>query len=366
MEGALKRVMLMERGALARRSVKVWRDFGSETVLAFGTEDAEAEWVDDADYAVYHGGSVGQADPAKLVSAAMDAGCDALDPGSLADNLDLLDLAFRSNLAVVGCDVHKAAHYRDPDWVLERAGEISVPGAPIGPWPESDTLRRRMDVWVLNDRQKGQIAVGPIETTLGPTPEDPWLLEHGDVPGPAARKAITEASAQLATRVGGAGLLRVRWGHLDETSWALRGFSSALGDGWPLVEAVHGFDAVWARVSCWRGGGGTTAALRHDRHGVCARIVAREAGVVDRLTLPQGGVAEVADGQEVAQGELLARVVVSAPTRQAALVRLGTTLDDVAVEGVACGLPALRDLVGDRDLWEGRLDAQAAAARLRG
>ncbi len=364
MEGSLKRVLLMERGTLARRSVAVWKQFDVETVLAFGTEDADASWLDEADYAVWHGGAVGQAEPARLISAAMDAGCEALDPGTLADDLDLLDLALRANLAVVGCDLHRAAKYRDPNWIVAQAGEAEVPAAPIGPWEESPSLRRRVDVWVIRDRRGGRVALGAVEGTVAPPGQPAWLLELGQVPGAAARETLIDFSLRVAGAVGGPGLLRVRWGYLDETAWALRGLSSAVGPGWPLIDAIHGVDPLYVRVAGWLGGAGMRDTLHTDRHGVLARIVARRAGALESIELPEGALAECEPGDPVSAGQPVAQVVCTAPTRQAALVRLRTDLERVRIQGVDTGLDALLDLLGGRALWDGQLDAQRAAAAL--
>jgi len=365
LDGALKRVLLVDRGALARRAMWVWRGLGIETVVAFGVADAEVGWVDEADYAVFHGGGVGElAAPDRVVSAAMDAGCDAIDPGPLADDPTLLDLALRSNLAIVGCDPMRAPHYRDPDWVIARAADVGVPAAPIGPWPESASLRRLVDVLILVDRQTGSTVLGALECSVGTGPETPWLMELGEIPGQAGREAMVEASIALVEQVGGPGLIRVRWGRLDETSWALRGVSTWPGPGWPLVTAAHGLDLSWARVAAWRGGSGVEKRLVAKRHAVMARVVAVGTGVLGHLVLPPSGLEEVEVGVTVQSGEAVASIVSSAPSRQAALVRLGRDLDQVQVDGVPTGLDALVRLAGNRDLWDGRMDLQAIAALL--
>lgn len=365
MEGSLARVLLVERGALARRTVDVWRGLGIETVLAFGTEDAEADWLDEADYAVWYGDEVGKIDPARLISAAMDSGCEAIDPGPVSDDIDLLDLALKSNLAVVGCDLHRSARYRDPDWILELATELGVPGAPIGPYPETEGLRRRMDVWILIDRKGGAVALGPVEWTIGPGPEDPWLIEHGQVPSAAAKDTLTDFSLKLAAAAGGPGLLRVQWGWVDGLTWALRGLRTSIGPGWPLMGAVHHVDVVWARIHSWLQGGGNLDSLQTDRHGVLARIVATADGTLESMTLPEGGMVEAEVGAEIRAGELVAQVYTTAPTRHAALVRLGSELEQVQIEGVPTGKDDLREIAADREMWEGRYDAKVAAARLK-
>lgn len=111
MEGQvdLKRVLIANRGEVARKLIRHYRDQGVESVVVFSEPDAEQGYLDDADYAVYlNGSTVAETylDAPKVVAAAMDAGCDAIHPGYcfLAEHLDLYDLAHRSNIAVIGAD----------------------------------------------------------------------------------------------------------------------------------------------------------------------------------------------------------------------------------------------------------------------
>ncbi|NCG19093.1 MAG: hypothetical protein GWP91_08780, partial [Rhodobacterales bacterium] len=184
MEGSLSRILVVDRGAQGRRRIDLWKKRGMETVLAFGAAEADASWVDDADYAVYSKAAVGELPkPEVIIEQAMDAGCDAVDAGPLIDDIDLLDLAVKANLALVGCDIHTVAKYRDAEWIRERATEVGVPAAP---WTEGTplTLRRVVDSVVLVDRHGGVFDLGTIERTLGPSGSAAWLLEHGQVLGP--------------------------------------------------------------------------------------------------------------------------------------------------------------------------------------
>lgn len=111
MEGQVKvtRVLIANRGEIARRLIRHYAEQGVETCVVFSEADAEQPYLDDADYAVYlNGRTVAETymDAGRVVSAAMDAGCDAIHPGTcfLAEHLDLYDLAHRSNIAVIGAD----------------------------------------------------------------------------------------------------------------------------------------------------------------------------------------------------------------------------------------------------------------------
>ena len=83
MEG-ISRVLIANRGEIARRLIREFRERGIETVCVFSEDEADADWLDDADYAVYlNGKTVDETylHVQRIISAAHDAGCDAIHPG---------------------------------------------------------------------------------------------------------------------------------------------------------------------------------------------------------------------------------------------------------------------------------------------
>jgi acetyl/propionyl-CoA carboxylase alpha subunit len=105
----LERVLIATRGVEAQRLLRHYRDRGVETALAFAEAEADASYLDDADYAVWlNGRTVAETwlHPQRVVEAAMDAGADAIHPGThfLATHLGLYQLAGVNNLAVIGAD----------------------------------------------------------------------------------------------------------------------------------------------------------------------------------------------------------------------------------------------------------------------
>jgi len=75
-EFQVKRVLIANRGEIARRLIRYYKQRGVESVVAFSEADAEQDYLDEADYAVYlNGRTVNETylDPQRVVSAAIDA-----------------------------------------------------------------------------------------------------------------------------------------------------------------------------------------------------------------------------------------------------------------------------------------------------
>ena len=174
MEGGefkLERVLVAHRGDVARRLLRWYRERDVETVIAFSEPDAEASWLDEADYDAYLNGRTVQetylhAD--RVVAAAMDAGCDALHPGNgfLAEDTELYVAANNANLAIIGGDPTVVAHAVDRTIQRARAEALDIPVIPATSIlsPESDGVGEGsavpLPVWV---RARGGRKLGRVE-----------------------------------------------------------------------------------------------------------------------------------------------------------------------------------------------------------
>ena len=101
-------MLIATRGEIARRLLRYFRERGIETVIGFAEPEVELAYIEDADYPVYlNGRTVAEtyANPRRVVSAALDAGCDAIHPGycALAERVDFYQMAATSNMPVIGC-----------------------------------------------------------------------------------------------------------------------------------------------------------------------------------------------------------------------------------------------------------------------
>jgi propionyl-CoA carboxylase alpha chain len=103
----LRRVLVANRGEIARRVIKGAHDFGCEAVAVYAADDAASPHVAEADAAVLLvGDSLAQTylDPAALVAAAQRAGADALHPGYgfLSENPSLPEACRAGGIVWVG------------------------------------------------------------------------------------------------------------------------------------------------------------------------------------------------------------------------------------------------------------------------
>lgn len=313
MEGTLNlaRVLIAARGALARRLLAFYRKERLETVAAFSEADADATWVGDADYDAYLGGRTAAEtylDPSRVVSAAMDAGCEALHPGAgrLAGRLDLISLATSANLVVLGVDASRAAELIDQVRLLARARKLGLPTLPASErlGPDADGIEaaariglplmvkaahggvrrrvtsfdglgpalasareeatrvagdaelyleleavgaRRVTTVLVGDRRGRCIHLGETDGTLGDGSRA-WVEEMGVGLLPAELHRVLGAHAvRLAVDVGLAGVGFVRWAVADDGRYWVLGLSSRLPAGYALVEAVQGIDLIEAQ-----------------------------------------------------------------------------------------------------------------------
>jgi propionyl-CoA carboxylase alpha chain len=103
----LRRVLVANRGEIARRVIRGAHDFGCEAVAVYAPDDATSPYVGEADAAVLLPGP-GLArtylDPRALVEAAQRAGADALHPGYgfLSENPSLAEACAAAGLVWVG------------------------------------------------------------------------------------------------------------------------------------------------------------------------------------------------------------------------------------------------------------------------
>lgn len=337
-QATLERVLVAHRGATARRLVRHYRQRGVETCVVFSEADADQPYLDEADYAVYLNGRSAAStylDPERVVAAAMDAGCDAIHPGTgpLAEEASFHAMAHHANVAVIGCDPAVLPRIVDPAALAATARELSLPAVPVSAplAPEDDGMleaarigaplrvvplgggasrlvrdlaelpgaldavrgeavraagdprvrleravevHREVGAVVIADRHGRCDVLGLHDTTLGHDGAT-WVAEAGPELFPDLRDALCRASEALARAVGWVGVGEVRWALGPRGAWFLRGFAGRLPDAYDLVEEVWGVDLVEAQFDAVSGGELRWApgALAPRGHGVQLRVL---------------------------------------------------------------------------------------------
>ena len=133
----IERVLVANRGEIARRIFATCRTLGISTVAVFSDADADAAFVTDADIAVALGGNT----PAEsylrieaLVEAAIRTGADAIHPGYgfLAENADFARAVREAGLVFVGPGTEAIASMGSKLTAKEQMIAAGVPVLPSG------------------------------------------------------------------------------------------------------------------------------------------------------------------------------------------------------------------------------------------
>ena len=140
MSRAITRVLVANRGEIARRIIRTCDELGVETVAVFADPDRDAPYVDEATYAVALDGATSAEtylDVDRVLDAARRSGADAVHPGYgfLSENADFARAVADAGLVWVG---------PSPDSMLAMARKVeakriaAVAGLPLVPGAELD------------------------------------------------------------------------------------------------------------------------------------------------------------------------------------------------------------------------------------
>lgn len=403
----LQRVFIAERGVMAPYLVSTYAAMGLETVVPFGSVSEHLPHVEEADYAVH----LEEAGPSeRIVDAANDAGCEAIHPGvgPLAEDAKLAELVGRSNLLWIGSPYEQIQLLADRWGTRQAALAARVPVVPGGgliygasqvPDAVATALRLGMPVWlkdsegVLAERIDSTDAlVSRLHERLA-AGQRLWLEQHvrearhfavtviadraGNLVTLGVRERARRRSGQLeidefpaaippdlaitlenaaqslakARRFVGVGAV----GFLSDPAggvWSL-GLRPRMQLGAVLNDAVLGLRLaeVQLRLAAGDNVGWGREDLATDGVALGLRIRATEPGEIEHFQLPRGLRAYSIGAAGPCTDELLAMLVVQAPTRQACVVRAVDALRRVEVSGLATNLAELADTLTTEGFW---------------
>ncbi len=354
----MRRLLVANRGEIARRVFRTCRRMGIGTVAVYSTADADAVHVGEADLAVALPGSPERAylDAGAIVAAARRAGADAVHPGYgfLSEDAHFADavaeagllfvgpppaviaamadkLAARRAAAGAGIEAIPGGEVEDRRWrypVLVKAvaggggrGMVRVElPADLAAAVETASRQaqsifgddrvyveeviddtRHIEVQVLADVHGGVVHLYDRECSVQRRRQK--VIEEAPAPGldPELRDELTGAACRLAKAVGYAGAGTVEFLVAPDGAWWFLEMNTRLQVEHPVTEAVTGIDLVEQQIRIARG---DRLGVQADQpalsgHAVEARLLAEDPTTGD---LPQSGVLhlfEVPDGDGV-------------------------------------------------------------------
>ena len=437
----LRRVLVANRGEIARRVIRGCHAEGIEAVAVFSEADAAAPYLDEADGAVLIGpGPAAQSylDVEAVLRAARESGADSVHPGYgfLSENADFAAAVEAAGLVWIGPppDVIEAMGNKVAARVAVDAADVPVaPGTDGGLQEGADVLAaaerigypimvkaaaggggigmqkvdspEQLVAAVQTAQQRAQAAFGDGEVFLERFLDRPRHVELqilADQDGAAIHLGERECSVQrrhqkvieetpscaltpeLRARMAAAALLVARTigyvnaGTVEFLVDANRDFyflemNTRLQVEHPITEMCTGLDLVRLQLRVAAGHRLDVAQrdVRHQGHAIEMRIYAEDPyrmfpspGTITAYREPQGeGVRVdgwVREGTTVSHlyDPLLAKLVVHADNRDAAIDKALRALDDFTVEGVKTNIPLHRHVLRSEPFRSGEYTTQ--------
>jgi 3-methylcrotonyl-CoA carboxylase alpha subunit/geranyl-CoA carboxylase alpha subunit len=411
--GAVTRLLIANRGEIARRIIRTAQRMGAATVAVFSDADAQALHVREANTSFALGGNA-SADTYlridKLIAAARATGADSVHPGYgfLSENADFAQAVIDAGLTWVGPSPDAIRALGSKSAIKRRAHEAGVPCLPSHAG-QDQSLRRFIDeaerigypvmvkaaaggggrgmrlVQRASDlpaaldsaASEAKSAFGSGELLIERALLSPRHVEvqvfadaHGhcihlgerdcsvqrrhqkiieESPSPAVDAELRERMGSCAVRLAqsagyvGAGTVEFL---LEGREFFLMEMNTRLQVEHPVTEALTGFDLVEWQIRVARGEPLPVSQdeVRLNGHAIEVRLCAEDehftphAGTVQRFTAPPGVRADHAlhDGAVVSPyyDSMLGKLMVHAPSREEAIARLASALDQTVVLGL--------------------------------
>jgi acetyl-CoA/propionyl-CoA carboxylase, biotin carboxylase, biotin carboxyl carrier protein len=401
----IAKLLVANRGEIAVRIFRTCRELGIATVAVVAPDDRGSLHARSAGEAVEISSYL---DPEEQVRAAKQAGADAIHPGYgfLAENATFAEAVEAAGLRWVGPPAEALRLGGDKVEAKRVAREAGVPVLPSGSadevgFPlvvkaaaggggrgmrvvraprELDEAReaaereataafadgtlylerylerpRHVEVQLMADAHGNVLALGERDCSVQRRHQK--VLEEAPAPAlaPRLREALLEAAVAFGRAIGYRSAGTVEFVVEGEDFFFLE-LNGRIQVEHPVTELVTGLDLVAEQLRIAAGEALVAQSHKVDGHAVEVRLYAEDprtflpqTGRVERLHLPDGVRidAGVEEGDEVgiAYDPMIAKLVAHGTTREDALHRLRTALDETEVGGVTTNLPFLRWLV---------------------
>jgi acetyl-CoA/propionyl-CoA carboxylase, biotin carboxylase, biotin carboxyl carrier protein len=221
---------------------------------------------------------------------------------------------------------------------------------------------RHVEIQLLGDARGEVVALGERECSVQRRHQK--VLEESPALDAELRERMSEAAVAFARAIGyrSAGTAEFM---LDGRDFWFLELNGRIQVEHPVTELVTGIDLVREQLRIAQGEPLQVADSYLEGHAVEVRLYAEDprtflpqTGRIERLRLPSGirvdaGV-EAGDEVGTRYDPLLAKLIAHSATRNDALDRLASALDETEVEGVVTNLPFLRWLVAHPGLRTGR------------
>ena len=410
----MRKLLVANRGEIALRVFRACRELGIATVAVAPADDRGSLHARSADETLEISSYL---DASEHIRAAEDSGADAIHPGYgfLAESAEFAAGVEAAGLVWVGPPAEALRAGGDKLEAKRIAREAGVPVIPEGepeeigfplmikaaaggggrgmrivrePAELEEALAaarreakaafgndrvfceryverpRHVEIQLLGDSHGEVVALGERECSVQRRHQK--VLEESPSPAldPELRERMSEAAVAFARAIGyrSAGTAEFM---LDGRDFWFLELNGRIQVEHPVTELVTGVDLVQEQLRIAQGEPLQATGGYLAGHAVEVRLYAEDprmflpqAGRLERLRLPTGirVDAGVEEGDEVGTryDPLIAKLIAHGPTRDDALDRLATALDETSVEGVTTNLPFLRWLVAHPALRAGR------------
>lgn len=229
---------------------------------------------------------------------------------------------------------------------------------------------RHIEIQVLCDSHGNAVWIGHRDCSMQRRHQK--VVEEAPAPGIAneAIEAVGRACVEACRQIGYRGVGTFEFLYEDGNFYFIE-MNTRLQVEHPVTEMTSGFDIVMEQIKVAQGLRLTIdqSEIRCDGHSIECRINAEDpdtflpsAGVIETLALPEGPGMRVDThihaGYKVSPyyDSLIAKLVVHASTRQAAIARMREALAATEIGGISTNLPFLRALLDDEGFSRGETD----------